>query len=166
MSGFLSLYGRRSLLLAPFTPGAEWKDLYLGLLTRFPDVSDDGTTVAEVAAMVMDPATYVTTDTGYARAHVPAMAGNDPLWTVVGGGTVAYTQSVRFPDALAPWGTLAAWGLFTQVSGGELIAAGPMADYVNGPVVEEGAEPDAPPPIGDTVVVAPFGMSFEVVSYV
>ena len=164
MSGFITMYGRRTLLMAPFTPGAEWADLYLGLLTSFPDISDDGDSVVEVPPSRLDPTTGVSTETGYSRAHMPALDSLDQIWTVVGGGTIAYTREVRFPNALSSWGDLVAWGLFTQPTSGEMVAAGDMSAGVNGPA--EGEESDEEEPIGDTVVIPPFGATIEIVSYV
>lgn len=161
-SGVLTMYGRELLASSLFSDGVALPSLWIGLLLQAPDINDTGTTVSEVAVEVVDPVTLVASATGYSRVLVPSSdsATSQGLWVQLGGGVLSYSQSLRFGEAQSDWGFVVSWGMFTESTGGQLIAAGPAGFDVLGPGLPENEEDT---PTGDVVVIGEYGIKLGVI---
>jgi hypothetical protein len=159
-TGVLTTYGRDVLAGALFSDGVALPSLWVGLLLMSPEIGDTGDTVEEVPSAIIDATTLEQISTGYSRIHVPSSSSTEiGLWVQGGNGVLVYPPELRFGEALTNWGYIAAWGLFTESSGGQLFAAGPAKFDVLGPGVPVD-EDDVP--TGDVVVIPERGIKLGV----
>lgn len=159
-AGVLTVYGRDVLATSLFSDGVALPSLWVGLMLYSPDINDDGTTVDEVPAEIVDPLTLERAATGYSRVNVPPSDSSGAgLWTRGANGVLVYGPSLRFGEALIKWGYVPAWGLFTESTGGQLFAAGPAGFDVLGPDIPLD---DEDVPTGDVVVIPEGGIKLGV----
>lgn len=106
--GGLATYGKQQALAGVLANGTTY---YAGFLTTLP-TADDGTGLVEA------------TGSGYARLGHSAWLQVDatPTWYHVNNG------AIEFAALSADLDDIVGWGIWTAVSGGSLIAWGPLLD--------------------------------------
>jgi hypothetical protein len=106
--GGMATYGKQQALAGLFPNGTAF---YAGFLTALPS-DDDGTGLVEA------------TGSGYARKSHSAWMNVDesPEWYRVNNG------AIEFAALTADLEDIVGWGIWTAVSGGSLVAWGPMLD--------------------------------------
>lgn len=111
----LSEYGT-NLYTSVITRGADAPAaFYLALLSTLPNSEDDGTSIAA----------YEPVDDGYARVLVPV----GTAWSIPIDGFSEYNTAISF-TATEDWGTVLAFALCTEATGGQML----MYDYLAAPV--------------------------------